>query len=149
MARPDTYKGSSVALFLEGLTPGTFIRPCGLNNHTVSFSKNATEIVVPDCDDPDLPAWIERGVESLDMTGSGSGILAAEAVDRWWAAFSSTDSVPARIYIGALTDVVNGRFWEGNIHITGFEVTGERGPKAQVNVSWASDGEITFNPTTA
>ena len=78
--RPVTYVGSSVALFLEDVTPGTFIRPCGLTNHTVTFTKNATEVTVPDCDDPELPAWIERGVESLDMSGSGNGILAAEAV---------------------------------------------------------------------
>ena len=148
MARPVTYVGSSVALFLEDVSPGTFIRPCGLTNHTVTFTKNATEISVPDCDDPELPAWIERGVESLDMSGSGNGILAAEAVDAWWAAFNSTESIPARIYIGSLTDTVNGRFWSGNIHITSFEVTGERGNKAQVNVSFVSDGEMVFSTTT-
>ena len=82
------------------------------------------------------------------MSGSGNGILAAEAVDAWWAAFNSTESIPARIYIGSLTDTVNGRFWQGNIHITSFEVTGERGNKAQVSVSFVSDGEMVFSTTT-
>ena len=142
MARPTTYVGSSVALFLEGSTAGQYIRPCGLTNHTFSFTKNATEINVPDCDDPELPSWVERGVESLDFSGSGTGILAAEALDDWWEAFNSTESINARIYIGKPTDTANGRYWQGKIHVTGFEVTGERGGKANVNVSIASDGEL-------
>lgn len=149
MAQPTTYKGSTVAIYLEDTgTPGTYLRPCGLNNHSVNFSKNTRDVTVPDCSDPDLPAWIERGVESLDMSASGSGILAAEAVDDWWAAFADTDSVNARVYIGTPTDTTNGRFWEGKVHITGFEVTGERGDKAQVTVSIVSDGLMTFTVTT-
>jgi len=125
MAKPTTYVGSSVAIFLESTTtPGTYLRPCGLTNHTISFSKNATEVNVPDCDDPELPSWIERGVESLDFSGSGSGVLAAEAVDNWWNAFNTTESINARIYIGKPDDAANGRYWQGKIHVTGFEVTG-------------------------
>ena len=145
-AKPVTYVGSSVAIFLESTTvPGTYLRPCGLTNHTASFTKNTTEVNVPDCDDPELPSWIERGVESLDFSASGSGILAAEAVDEWWAAFNTTESINARIYIGAPDDATNGRYWQGKVHVTGFEVTGERGNKAQTTVSIVSDGELTFH----
>lgn len=146
MAKPGTYAGSTVAIFLEDATaPGTFLRPCGLNNHTVTFSKNTQDVTVPDCDDPELPAWIERGVESLDMSANGSGILAAEAVDNWWASFNTTDSINARIYIGKPDNIDNGRYWEGRVHVTSFEVTGERGGKAQASVSIVSDGEMTYN----
>lgn len=148
MAKPTTYVGSSVALFLEEATAGTFTRPCGLNSHTITFSKNTQDVTVPDCDDPEAAAWIERGVESLDMSGSGSGVLAAEAVDRWWAAFNSTESINARLYIGAADDTTNGHYWEGKVHVTQFEVTGERGNKAEVNVSFVSDGEVTYNDVT-
>ena len=49
MAKPTTYVGSSVAIFLEDpASPGTFLRPCGLNNHTATFSKATQEILVPD-----------------------------------------------------------------------------------------------------
>lgn len=148
MARPQTFVGSSVALFLESsTTAGTYIRPCGLNDHTFTFTKNATEVTVPDCDDPELPAWIERGVESLDFSGSGSGILAAEAIDEWWAAFNSTESINARIYVGKQDDVTNGHFWEGKIHLTSLDISGARGGKANVSVSLVSDGELTYNET--
>lgn len=146
MARPTTYVGSSVAIFLEDpASPGTFLRPCGLNNHTATFSKASTEVLIPDCDDPELPAWVARGVESLDFSATGSGILAAEAIDAWWAAFNTTESIPARIYVGKPTDTANGRFWEGNVHITSLEIGGERGGKASASVTLVSDGELVFS----
>lgn len=149
MAKPTTYVGSSVAIFLEdAASPGEFLRPCGLNSHTVSFSKNTQDVTVPDCDDPEFPAWIERGVESLDFSANGSGILAAEAVDGWWAAFNITESINARIYIGKPDDADNGRYWAGRVHVTGFEVSGERGNKAQATISLVSDGELTFHSVT-
>lgn len=149
MAKPTTYVGSSVAVFLAGTTPGTFTRPCGLTNHTISFSKNTQDATVPDCDDLEAAAWIERGVESLDMSASGSGVLAAEAVDRWWAAFNSPESIDARLYVGAADDTANGHYWAGKVHVTAFEVTGERGNKAQVSISLVSDGEVTYHDVTA
>lgn len=148
MVAPTTYKGSSIALFIEDTAnPGTYIRPCGLNDHSFNFTKNLNEVNVPDCDDPDLPAWVERETESVDFSGSGSGILAAEAVDQWWAAFANTSSILGRAYIGKPDNITNGRFWAGNFHITGFEVTGQRGQKALITTQFASDGELTFTNT--
>lgn len=144
--KPTTYVGSSVAIFLEDpASPGTFLRPCGLNNHTATFTKEFQTVNVPDCDDPELPAWVERGVSSLDFSATGSGVLAAEAVDAWWEAFNTTESIPARIYIGKPTDTINGRYWEGRVHISNLETGGERGGKASASVTVVSDGELTFN----
>ncbi|AGT08349.1 phage tail tube protein [Paracoccus aminophilus] len=149
MAKPKTYSGSLVAIYLEGAVAGQFTRPCGLTQHSVSFTKNMNEVDVPDCDDPDLPAWIEREVSSLDFSGNGSGVLAVGAVDTWWEAFESKESIPARVYIGKPDDVQNGRYWAGNIHVSSFEVTGNKGEKAQVSIAFASDGEMTFHNITA
>lgn len=149
MAKPTTYVGSNVAFYIESdTTPGTFLRPCGLTSHTFTFSKNTQDVNVPDCDDYEAAAWVERGVESLDFSGQGSGILAAEAVEDWWGVYNNTASVNGRLYIGAATDTANGHFWEGKFHITSFEVSGERGGKAQVSVGMVSDGELTFSPVT-
>lgn len=152
MAKPTTYKGSLVAIYLKDpadvTAPFTFLKPCGLNNHTVTFTKNAQEVNVPDCDDPELPQWIERDVESLDFSASGEGILAAESIEAWWDYFNSTDAVLARIYIGAITDTTNGYFWEGLVHVNNFEVTGQVGTRATVSVSVVSSGEMTFTAVT-
>lgn len=149
MAKPTTYSGTVVAIFLEDTdTPGTYVRPCGLTSHTVTFTKNMQEVNVPDCDDPDAPSWIERGVESLDFSATGSGVLAAAALPDWWAAFNDTDSINARVYIGKPTDTVNGYYWSGKVHLNQFQVTGEKGPKAQVQVGIVSDGEMVFTKIT-
>ncbi|QRZ12673.1 hypothetical protein JWJ88_08625 [Paracoccus methylovorus] len=149
MAKPVTYAGSMVAIYLESTTPGQFTRPCGLTSHTATFTKNTTEVNVPDCDDPELASWIERGVESLDFNASGNGVLAAEAVEVWWDAFNTTESINARIYIGAPDNVTDGKYWAGKVHVTSFEVSGERGGKAQASIAIVSDGEMTLNDVTA
>lgn len=150
MAKPTTYAGTVVAIYLESTTTaGQYTRPCGLTSHTVTFTKNMQEVQVPDCDDPELPSWIERGVESLDFSASGSGVLAAEAVDDWWEAFNTTESINARVYIGKPDDTTNGRYWAGKVHVNNFEVSGERGNKAQVTMGIVSDGEMTFTLVTA
>lgn len=146
MAKPITYSGSLVAIYLESsTTPGEFIRPCGLTQHSATFSKNMNEVDVPDCDDPDLPAWVAREVSALDFSANGSGVLAAEAVETWWDAFNTTESIEARVYIGKADDTANGYYWSGKVHVSNFEVNGNRGERAQVSVSVVSDGEMTFS----
>lgn len=143
MAKPTTYKGSLVAVYLESpTTPGTYLKPCGLTEHTVSFTKNATEVNIPDCDNPELPQWVERDVESLDLSISGSGLLAAEAVQAWWKYFNDTDPVNCRVYIGAASDATNGYYWSGAFHITSFETGGTVGQKATASIGLASSGPI-------
>lgn len=149
MAKPTTYKGSLVAIYLETATPDTFAKPCGLNNVNITFNKSSQDTNVPDCEDPEAPQWVERDVESLDMAVTGEGVLAAEALDTWWDAFASTDTVNARIYVGGQTDIVNGHFWEGAFHLNSFAVTGQTGQRAQVSISLASSGEVTKTAVTA
>lgn len=149
MARPKTFSGAVVAVYFEDLaTPGTFIKPCGLTQHSATFTKNMNEIDVPDCDDPDLPSWIEREAASFDFSVSGSGVLAAEAVDPWWEIYNRQISVLARTYIGKIDDIEHGRYWQGRLHISSLEITGNRGERAQVSVSAASDGEMTYHQIT-
>ena len=153
MAKPTTYKGSLVAIYLadplDVTPPFTFLKPCGLSNHTVTFTKNAQEVNVPDCDDPEAPQWIERDVESLDFSASGEGILAAESVEAWWDYFNSTDAVLARIYIGAPDNITTGYYWEGLVHVNNFEVTGQTGQRAAVSIGIVSSGEMTFTKITS
>lgn len=147
MAKPTTYKGSLVAIYLEDPdVPGTFIKPCGLNRHSVQFTKNAEEVEVPDCDDPEAPQWIERDVRSLDMSANGEGILAAESINDWWNAFNTTDTVNARVYVGAVNDTQNGYFWAGAVHVNNFQVEGQTGQRATVTIGVVSSGEMVFTP---
>jgi hypothetical protein len=145
MAKPTTFKGSLIAIYLEDPgSAGTYLKPCGLNSTSVKFTKNAQEVNVPDCDDPEAPQWVERDVESLDFSASGEGILAAEAVEAWFDYYNQTDSVNARIYVGSPSDVANGWYWQGKIHVMDFTVEGQTGTRATVSIELASDGEMEF-----
>ncbi len=146
MTKPTTYKGSLVGIYFQDpLDPTQFIAPCGLSERNFQFTKGNSEVVVPDCDDPEAPSWNGTAVTSLSFSGSGSGLLAAEAVKTWWDFFNTTDSIPARCYVGAKADTVNGHYWEGNLHLTEFGVTGSRGELMQVSISVISDGEMVYN----
>lgn len=146
MAKPTTYRGAHVGIYLEDTSnPGAFLEPCGLSQRGISFTKNLNEVNVPDCDDPDLPSWVERETASLSMSANGSGILAAQAVDGWDEAWRSTGSINARVYVGKPDNTTNGRYWAGKVHVESFEVTGNIGEKAQVSLSIVSDGEITYH----
>lgn len=150
MVKPTTIKGSLVAIYLEDpATPGTYVKPCGLNNHELQFTKNLQEVNVPDCDDPDLAQWVERDVQSLDFSGTGEGVLAVEAIEAWNDYFISTDPINARVFVGAIDDDVNGYFWAGQLHINQFNITGNAGSRAQVNIGVASHGELVLTPVSA
>ena len=144
MAAPTTYSAKKLIIMLgDGGTPETFTAPCGLTTRGINFSKEANDVTVPDCDDPDLPAWTERSVRTLSASVSGSGILAAEAHDTWRAAFLNTDSINCRIKIDD-TLANNGGYYQGRFHITQFNLTGEIGNKVQMEITLESDGQVSW-----
>jgi predicted secreted protein len=144
MARPTTYSAKKLLILLgDGGTPEVFAAPCGLTTRGIEFSKETNDVTVPDCDDPDLPAWSERSVRTLSASVSGSGILAAEAFATWRAAFLDTDPTNARIKIDDIL-ANGGGYFSGRFHLSGFSITGEIGDKIQVEITMESDGEVTW-----
>jgi len=146
MAPPKTFSASKLYISLgDGGSPEVFSEPCGITTHGLTLSKDTTDIVVPDCANPDLPAWTERAVRSLRGEATGSGILAAAAWPVWRAAFESTASVTCRIGINA-PPIDNGGYYGGEMHLTALAITGELGNKIQVAVTLISDGVLTWVP---
>jgi hypothetical protein len=146
MAKPTTFSASKLYISLgNGGSPEVFTVPCGLTTRGITLTKNTNDVTVPDCDDPDAPAWIERAVENLSGEATGSGILAAEALPTWQAAFNSTVSRNVRIGINA-PPASNGGYYAGKAHLTSFGVTGDLGDKLQVAVTIVSDGEWVWVP---
>jgi Phage tail tube protein len=144
MAKPITYTASKLYIQLgDGGSPEVFAEPCGLNTRGISFTKETNDTTVPDCDDPDAPAWTERGVRTLGAEVTGAGILAAEALPIWWDAFNETASANYRIGINA-PPAEEGGYWQGKWHLTRFAVTGELGNKIQVAVTLINDGQQTW-----
>ncbi len=148
MAKPITSRASQLLIKLgDGATPELFTAPCGLNTKGINFSKEMNDTPVPDCDDPDAPAWTERAVTTLSAQVSGDGILSMADLDTWWEFNTSTISRSAQVIIAV--DAPNaslGGQWEGKFLMSSFNVTGEQGNKVQIAVDMLSDGEIVWVP---
>lgn len=148
MARPVTVKfGKFFVRLSDGATPPAFIAPCGFTQKSFSRTKALTDSTIPDCDDPDAPAWSERDVQSMSASINGSGVLAKSAVPIWEAALLSTDSIEVEVEL----EYPDGdkEVYTGNFHLESFEVTGSNGERVQVSVTMQSDGEIEYERTIA
>lgn len=143
MAKPITAKfGKFFVRLSNGAVPPVFTAPCGFTSKGLTRSKTFGEVNIPDCDDPDAPAWVERDVQSMTGSISGDGVLAKTAVPVWESALASTDSIAAEIEVewpDGSSDV-----WTGNFHVESFEVTATLGERVNVSVSLQSDGPITY-----
>lgn len=147
MTAPITAKfGKFRVLLGDSNSPINYTAPCGFTSKSLVLSKNLTEINLPDCDDPDAPAWVGRDVQSLTAAISGQGVMAYQSADTWLTAFESTDSVPVKVEIEfPLVTFV----YTGLMHIATMTLGAEQGGRITNNVDMQSDGELVRTITTA
>lgn len=141
MARPTTMKGSQLVLELgDGATPEVFTAPCALNTKGINFTATANEQSVPDCDTPDDPLWIDRVIQTLSASITGSGILALESYATWrtWFLSGLARNVKVRFNVAA----PNAGSYIGEYVLTTFNTTGNNGELATVEVEMQSSGEV-------
>lgn len=145
MAKPITVNASKMLIKIgDGATPTeVFAAPCGMTTKGLNFTKETNDVNVPDCDDPDAPAWIERGVVSMSAEISENGILAMEALTVWQEFLDETISRNVQVWLDVPVSS-HGGHWNGKFHLTGFNVTAEQGDKVQVAVTMQSDGPVTW-----
>lgn len=144
MARPVTLAATKLLIQVgDGNSPEVFAEPCGLTTKGINFTKGTNDINVPDCADPEAPAWTERGVVSLSSTISGSGILAMEARATWWAWYASTVSRHCRV---KLDNPTYGGYFSGLFHLTRLDMSAALGNKVAVTAELINDGQITWVP---
>lgn len=145
MTKPTTVNATKMTIWITGEnSPTGYERPCGLTTRGIDFSANMNEIEVPDCDDPDAPAWVERAVKSLQAGVSGAGVLALESLDTWQTFFANGLARPCKIVI----DHIDAGYWSGDFILSRFQIQGENGDKAKVDIALSSDGEVAFTPAT-
>lgn len=142
MAQPTTATGSKLSIWLgDGASPEVFAAPCGLRTRGINFTGNANDEIIPDCDDPDAPAWVARTIQSLQAGIRGSGLLAKEALDSWQGFYFGAASKNCRVIIDWGGGV--NRRYDGGFVCTAFNVTGEQGSRIQVEIALDSDGVVT------
>lgn len=142
MTKPTTSKFSEFLVQIESAdSPGVFAAPCGLTTKGFNQTANTQETTVPDCDDPDAPAFTERAVDTISAEISGSGVLAKEAhEDVWQPFFVGAISKTCRVYPFGLT----GGYYEGAFVLTNYNNAVQRGQKVNVDITLQSDGEYTW-----
>src|SRR5690554_2469976 len=149
MAQAKTLRFAEQALLLgDGETPEVFTAPCGFTslNLTVNIETNTTN--VPDCEDPDLPAWLASDEVSKQMVLGGDGVLDTDAVQLWreWLLEGGERNV-RWLTDGATNTEANGYFEAPGI-LTTYEETGTRGERWSLNIGITLNGAPTFTAVT-
>lgn len=141
MAKPTTWRGTQLLIKIgNGATPEVLEAPCGLTSTSLNRSADTNDTTVPDCDNPDAPAWTEREVSTLSWEYSGSGVMTPDAAKKWDAWHAS--GLPKNVQIDAGTAALDGRRYTGRALLTTYNITGERGDKIKVEVTLSGDGEL-------
>lgn len=142
MAAPQVLVGTKLLILVgDGASPETFSEPCGLTTKSFNFAAATNETLIPDCDDPEAPAWAAKDVNSLSATLTGSGVMAVESFDTWQDWFMSATSRSIQI---KLDDPELGQ-WEGTFIISGLNYGGQRGQKVTLEVTMVNDGAVVWN----
>lgn len=146
MAQPTTVRPGKMRILLgDGGSPEVFSAPCGLTTKAIRVSKDLSDVLIPDCDDPDAAGWLARDVTSLSIEITGEGLLAAESEALWMDATFSADPVNVKVEVEFTTGT---RTLEGAFHVT-VSTNGQQGQRVSIDVSMQSDGIVSRTWTPA
>jgi Phage tail tube protein len=113
MAAPKTLSFADVVVSLgDGATPEVFTEPCGFTSKSFDCDAATSNAVIPDCDDPEAPAWEIAGVSSKSMVINGDGVLAKDSYEAWRLFWDGGVQQNVRVTLGDLG------YWEGPCIIT-------------------------------
>jgi len=144
MAEATVMNGTSLLINVGNPGATVFTHPCLINTERgIAFTSTTNDVLVPDCADPELPAWIGRAKDGLSASVTGAGVLDVPSLGDFWDWFTDEDTRLCKIKINVpLAD--GGGTWNVNMHLTAFSVTGNRGSKAAFDCTMLSDGAVTW-----
>lgn len=141
MAQPTVIAGTKLLLLVgNGAGPEVFAEPCGLTTKSFDLSASTNTTIIPDCEDPEAPAWESTDINAFSASTSGSGVMATESFTIWNAWFLSGESKNMQIKL----DHADLGHYVGAFKLTSFKLAGSRGNKVTVDVSLKADGPVTW-----
>lgn len=145
MAKIKSMRGVKLTLLVgDGASPEQFETICSINTQRgLQFTTATNEAVDIDCSNPEALAWLAREKVSISASFNGSGTLNTPDVETFFDWLTSPDSKNCQVVVD-VPAVDGGVVFEGAWHLTDFEITGDRGAKAECSITCASDGEITL-----
>ena len=143
MAKPTTDSFSSFKVYLgDGADPEVFSAPCGFVSKSLSLDAASSDTLIPDCDNPEDPAWTESGITSKSATVQGNGVMAEESYETWRAWWDSGLDKTVRVE-------KNLGYWEGPaicLNLTESVALGSDGNKIQLSVNIKNSSAWTWYP---
>lgn len=149
MAQAKTLKFAQQTMLLgDGATPTeAFTAPCGFLelSMTVNIEINTTN--VPDCLDPDLPAWLQSDEVSKQMVLAGNGVLDTDAMQDWrdWMMAGGEKNIRWKTNGTAIN---GGGYFQAPGILSTYEETGARGERWSLSVGVTLNGKPTFTAAT-
>jgi hypothetical protein len=152
MALPRTASFGQFNILLgDGADPEVFTAPCGLTKKDVKFDGKASSVIVPDCDDPEAPAWEDKAISALSGAVTGDGILSMADLARWNTWFQSGLDKNIQVWID-LPGAQGGGYWSGAAILSSFEISSAlatEGNRCTVKVQIDNDGSWPWTPNPA
>lgn len=140
MTAISALRGTQLYIKVEDdASPAVFTHPCLINTKRgIKFTASTNKVIIPDCDNPDDPAWQQAMKDALSAAIDGAGKLDNKAAtisfyDAW---FRSKSAKMVRVYLGAVG------YWQGAFQLTGWEISGDRGENCDASVTLESDGAM-------
>lgn len=145
MAQPTVLPGTKLLILVgDGSSPEVFGQPCGLTTTGFTLTASTNTTLIPDCDDPEAPAWEAKDISSLAGQATGSGVMAVESFDLWNDWFMSAEPRNCQVKL----DSAALGHWEGQFVLSSLKYGGERGQKVTVDVTIDNTGVVTWVPLT-
>jgi predicted secreted protein len=139
MAQPTVLPGTKLLILVgDGATPEVFTAPCGLTTRGITFTASTNTTIIPDCADPEAPAWEAKDVNGLSAQVTGAGVMAVESFDVWNDWFQQALARNCQIQ---LDDPALGQ-WEGSFILASLKYGGVRGQKVTVDVTMDNNGAV-------
>jgi predicted secreted protein len=145
MASVKALDGTKLLVQIE-TTPGggVFAHDCLINmERGISFTADGNDVMVPNCENPSLPAWRQKVIDSMSASISGSGKLHTASTETFFTWLTSGLSKNIRFKVDT-TGAEGGGYFAGAFKITNFAITGTRGDKAEAEIGLENDGVVTW-----
>ena len=124
----------------NGADPEVFSIRCSLNaQRGIKFTADLQDTAEVDCTDPEKVAWLVRDKVSVSGEITASGTLEKADIPFFFDWLKGQDPKNVQVVV----DVADGYQWDGAWHCGDFEVTGDRGKRAEISIGLKSEGEIT------
>lgn len=129
----------------DAASPETFTHDCLINTQRgIQFNSDTQEHVMPDCDNPEDPAWKDVSKDGLSITVTGAGMLYTSSVETWWDWFNSDDAKNCRIKLN-VAGASGGGYWAVPMKLTSMEISADDNKAtATCQVTLVSNGAATW-----